>query len=306
MRRGISIFFILVSSLISQENITDALEFYPLHTGSYWEYRETSPSQEPSRYDTTYYSIEVKGDTIFNDSQSYKILEKHIIYPYNATFHFFERIDSSTANVYRFDQYDDFPETEYLIDSLMAQEGDSSNAVRSGYNTPEILTTCEMIESDSVLGLFTTVKSFWDQSSIPGINYKLARNMGHVESFACEGPCWNLDLIYCRIKDSEYGSALTNIDKSHLQLIKNFEIYPVYPNPFNSEAVVSFRIQKRSNVSIEVFNILGEQINVLHRGMVEPGFHKVKIRSGFLPSGIYCLKVSVNNFVGVKKFIILK
>jgi hypothetical protein len=109
---------------------TTALRFYPLQTGNYWEYEELFIDWPIPMYSNSYYSLEVLGDTTLSNGLTYKTIIKKDI-PYSSIPEYiFERIDSTTSNVYRYEPYYGYPDDEYLIDSLKSLMGDSSKAHR--------------------------------------------------------------------------------------------------------------------------------------------------------------------------------
>lgn len=60
-----------------------------------------------------------------------------------------------------------------------------------------------------------------------------------------------------------------------------------YPNPFNEYTEISYSLSEASNISIKVYNIMGEYIATLDAGMKQPGQHIVTWNTGDIPSGIY-------------------
>ena len=59
----------------TQEEINEALKYYPLEVGNYWEYRSVYVDEMfPIFNDTTFHSIEVIADTTLSNGQTYKKL----------------------------------------------------------------------------------------------------------------------------------------------------------------------------------------------------------------------------------------
>ncbi len=81
------------------------------------------------------------------------------------------------------------------------------------------------------------------------------------------------------------------------------KMHSVYPNPFNPNLVIPFYLDSKQNVSIQIFNILGQLVRNLSLGSKDIGFHHVAwdgmAESGkACPSGIYeiVLKTGVKSF----------
>ncbi len=80
-----------------------------------------------------------------------------------------------------------------------------------------------------------------------------------------------------------------------------------YPNPFNPTTVINFTIPKAANVTLKVYNSLGQEIATLVNGYKDASNYKVDFDASNLSSGIYFYTLKVgNNFTQTKKMILLK
>jgi hypothetical protein len=79
-----------------------------------------------------------------------------------------------------------------------------------------------------------------------------------------------------------------------------------YPNPFNPVTVISFELPLTGNVSIKVYNSLGEEVTTLINGVIEAGRHKVEFNGAGLPSGLYLYKLTAGENQIVKKMMLIK
>ncbi len=59
------------------------------------------------------------------------------------------------------------------------------------------------------------------------------------------------------------------------------------PNPFNGESVISFILSAPGQVTLEVYNVLGQKVLERDHGRMEAGSHAVTLSSGGLSSGVY-------------------
>ena len=79
-----------------------------------------------------------------------------------------------------------------------------------------------------------------------------------------------------------------------------------YPNPFNPETEIKFTLPEAAKVTLNVYNIIGQQVAGLVNGIEEAGFHSVKFGGSNLPSGTYIYRLQTGNVVQIKKMILLK
>ena len=66
----------------------------------------------------------------------------------------------------------------------------------------------------------------------------------------------------------------------HYALLQN------YPNPFNPSTTISFALPSRSQVTIGIYNILGQRVAEIINGEMETGYHAVRWNAG-TASGVY-------------------
>ncbi len=79
-----------------------------------------------------------------------------------------------------------------------------------------------------------------------------------------------------------------------------------YPNPFNPTTVIDFALPKATNVTLFVYNILGEKVTELINGKIVAGHHTVNFNATNLASGIYIYRLSADNYIATKKMMLLK
>jgi len=79
-----------------------------------------------------------------------------------------------------------------------------------------------------------------------------------------------------------------------------------YPNPFNPGTTIQFSIPEPSYVKLEIFNTLGEKVDVLLSEELRGGTYEYNWNASNLKSGIYYYSLTSNNFRQTKKLILLK
>jgi hypothetical protein len=85
-----------------------------------------------------------------------------------------------------------------------------------------------------------------------------------------------------------------------------FVLGDAYPNPFNSNCLIEFAVNRQTDVAIEMFNILGQSVGTIYKGMAAPGVHKVKFDGNRLSSGIYFYRMTAPGYFETKRILMLK
>jgi|GEM_PF-2144218 len=84
------------------------------------------------------------------------------------------------------------------------------------------------------------------------------------------------------------------------------ELFQNYPNPFNSSTTISYRLAEAGQVSLKMYDILGREVMDILNERRAAGEYNHQIDCNNLPSGIYILRLRVNNFVSSKKIVLLR
>ena len=87
---------------------------------------------------------------------------------------------------------------------------------------------------------------------------------------------------------------------------KSYSLDQNYPNPFNPTTIIRYDLPKRSFVTLEVFNVLGQRVATLINSAQDPGIHEVAFNGTNLASGVYFYKLSSGNFTKVNKMVLVK
>ena len=92
---------------------------------------------------------------------------------------------------------------------------------------------------------------------------------------------------------------------------EKFELVNLYPNPFNPILTIQYNVDIKQDVSIDIYNILGQRVNTLLNQEMPAGYHSItwngKNNKGvLLGSGIYFIKIGTKNQSYVKKVSFIK
>jgi len=86
----------------------------------------------------------------------------------------------------------------------------------------------------------------------------------------------------------------------------SFNLTQNYPNPFNASTMIKYELPYQSQVTIEIYDILGRKITTLQNGPQPAGYHQALWRAEDVTSGVYFYKLQAGDHAETKKVILVK
>jgi hypothetical protein len=135
-----------------------------------------------------------------------------------------------------------------------------------------------------------------------------AGNSNSVKTYSYVDKSINSGNFIYRLKQLDTDGKFTYSQEVEIQNDKpgTFELSQNYPNPFNPTTVIKFSLPKDVQVKLSVFNILGELVETLVNENLKAGFYEVNFNGNGLASGHYIYRLESENFVEIKKMILIK
>ena len=90
------------------------------------------------------------------------------------------------------------------------------------------------------------------------------------------------------------------------ELPVSYRLYQNYPNPFNSATIITFDIPRQGFTTLQVFNILGQEVARLVNEDLARKQYSVTWNAGSFSSGIYFYRLRSNGFVETKRLILAR
>ena len=146
----------------------------------------------------------------------------------------------------------------------------------------------------------------WTDNGIIITNPKLSgtRYYYRITSYKSD-PEWSLESI----TSNEVSTWSNSINKEYdftPNGLYEYKLFDNYPNPFNPNTTISFSLQHSGMVRLEVFNSIGQQVQLLLNEIKNEGSHSIPFNAGKLPSGVYFYRLISGNFSDMKKMILIK
>ncbi len=129
----------------------------------------------------------------------------------------------------------------------------------------------------------------------------------HNYSYTDEKPVDGIN--YYRLKQVDFDGTFDYSNEVEVDLTspKEYSLKQNYPNPFNPSTTINFSIAKETNVTLKIFNLVGEEVATLINNEVRnAGSYDIRFNASNLASGTYIYRLQAGNFVMSKKMILMK
>lgn len=104
----------------------------------------------------------------------------------------------------------------------------------------------------------------------------------------------------------ELPPYLTGIGDEGSAVVKEFALEQNYPNPFNPSTTISFALPSAQDVTVTIFNLLGQEMRTVVNERFDAGVHRVNFDASDLVSGVYFYRIDAGQFSATKKMILMK
>jgi outer membrane protein assembly factor BamB len=79
-----------------------------------------------------------------------------------------------------------------------------------------------------------------------------------------------------------------------------------YPNPFNPNTNISYSVPISGNISLKVYNVLGQEVATIFQGFKKAGAYIADFNASRLSSGVYIYRLQADKFSVAKSMILMK
>ena len=118
-----------------------------------------------------------------------------------------------------------------------------------------------------------------------------------------------IDIIVSDTRGNPVSVTLSKLDENPIP--ENFSLDQNYPNPFNNTTVIKYSVPENSDISLVIYDILGNQIIKTKNNNVKPGVYSFKWKGNNsnglkVATGLYFYQLKTNNFISTKKMLLVK
>jgi len=103
-----------------------------------------------------------------------------------------------------------------------------------------------------------------------------------------------------------FGRESLNAEPSGNGVARAFALHPIYPNPFNSTATISFVLPSPEHVDLRVFDVTGRHVASVADQMFNAGVHSITYDASGLTSGVYFCRLMAGGFSQTRKMLLVK
>ncbi|MCC7092900.1 MAG: T9SS type A sorting domain-containing protein [Ignavibacteriaceae bacterium] len=149
------------------------------------------------------------------------------------------------------------------------------------------------------------------------VNDKEWQNAGYAAGFGTTTEPKSYSFVDSKLDAGKYTYRLKQIDfdgtvtyseevKVEVEIPLLYSLEQNYPNPFNPSTTIKYSLSEDGFVKLSVYNLLGEEVTTLVNTEQKSGRYEVNFDASKLASGVYMYRLESNNFLSIKKMILIK
>ena len=142
----------------------------------------------------------------------------------------------------------------------------------------------------------------WSDGIDPLFSYHMRGRGGSTQNWD-ETEDVEFKAIMLQYKDLNATSIESNDD---VEVPTKFDLHQNYPNPFNPTTKIGYSLETQGHVRLAIYNVLGQEVDVLVDEIKPGGLHNVKFDASKLSSGLYFYRLQFNQNILTKKMLLLQ
>lgn len=143
-------------------------------------------------------------------------------------------------------------------------------------NTPGQPADVQWVMNDSIMSNDVNVTVPFDSSGVYSVCLTVSNPFSNCSNISCDTVLYRL---------------ATSIKENK----KTIGFVKAYPNPLQNETTIALQLSERTDVSLQVFDVMGKQIDMIKQGTLNLGNHQFTWNSDKVSNGIYYMYVKAGN-----------
>lgn len=175
---------------------------------------------------------------------------------------------------------------------------DLSVSANNSFRNQTGITYDLLLQAKQTLVAYYGGSQFYDRSVVIGADGLLQY----------KGTGW-VDSDYQQVKEiieTELAKISTSSEPGISDLPSQIRLDQNYPNPFNPSTTISYQLNSPGEVTLEIFNALGQKVATLINGFQSSGEQKITWDATSNPSGIYIYRLSTADQTLTKRMMLIK
>lgn len=174
---------------------------------------------------------------------------------------------------------------------------------------PTVVVATEMNSNDD--WTITDTDGFIVQVNGYRANYDYVPTVGDQIEFVTGNLTYSFGKFEIIVRNNDdIGDVSVKID-DEINLPVSYRLDQNYPNPFNPTTTINYGIEKGGNVTLKIYNIIGQEVVTLVHKNMNSGNYAITWNGRdkydhIVPAGVYIYQIVTGDFVKSKKMILLK
>lgn len=168
-----------------------------------------------------------------------------------------------------------------------------------------VLTMLQDEDGQVVSATVTDPSGYYMFDEIAAGNYSLVTNTSAYSAARIDDIDVSGDLNASEVTITISPEGVTSVKGSTIAPA-TFELSQNYPNPFNPSTVIKYSVPAATNVTLSVYNVIGQKVATLVNEVKNAGTYEVKFNASSLSSGLYIYKLETPGQTITRKMTLLK
>jgi glycosidase len=227
------------------------------------------------------------------------------------TFAFYQRLAAirNTFSTFRSPEIKRIASSPSRVYAYLRPQTDQNGFGVVNFSNTVVTATLSINQSDLRLSLdsLRTGVTYYLNDVLNDTAYAVTKST--IGNFQIKLPAWGAATLVLADTLIRFVTSVKTPDLANLPA--RFRLDQNYPNPFNPETAIRFELPRQADVTLRVFNLLGEEVITLVREKMAAGTHTLiwNGRNAFgelAGSGIYLLRLEAGNEVAIKKMVLVR